>query len=104
MVRIVLCNCPPEDAPRLARQLVEERLAACVNVIAGVTSFYLWEGELCEDQEHTLLIKTTEERYPELSARLAELHPYSVPEDIALDSARVAAAYHSWVHETLSHS
>src|SRR5690554_5418508 len=103
MVRVVLCNCPPDDSQRLARQLVEERLAACVNIIPGVTSFYLWEGELCEDQEHTLLIKTTAERYPELSARLAELHPYTVPEDIALDSARVAAAYQSWVHETLLH-
>ncbi|RAL20691.1 divalent-cation tolerance protein CutA [Lujinxingia litoralis] len=101
MVQLVLCNCPPDAAQPLAQQLVEEGLAACVNIIPNITSIYRWEGELCVDQEHTLLIKTSPERYPELATRLAELHPYSVPEIIALDSAHVASAYQSWVHESL---
>lgn len=101
MIRIVLCNCTAEEAPALARRLVEENLAACVNIIKGVTSFYRWEGKLCEDQETTLLIKTTDERYDEFVEKLRQYHSYDVPEIIALDTAHVDEAYANWVYDQL---
>ena len=101
MIRIVLCNCSPGEASTLARRLVEENLAACVNLIKGVKSFYRWEGELCEDEEVTLLIKTTEECFSEMSEKLTRYHSYEVPEILALDSADVSKAYGEWVYDQL---
>lgn len=99
MIRVVLCNCSPDEAPTLARRLVEEQLAACVNIIPGVRSFYRWEGQLCDDAEVTLLIKTTLERFEKLSKKLAKYHSYDVPEIIGIDAADVSRAYSEWVHE-----
>ena len=82
---LVLVNTPPGDAERIARALVEARLAACVNVIPAVKSFYKWEGRLEEATESTLLIKTQKALLPELTQVVKALHPYSVPEVIALD-------------------
>ena len=101
MVQVVLCNCSPEEARPLARRLVEEDLAACVNVIPQITSIYRWKGELCDDQESTLLIKTTQERYPALADALERHHSYDVPEIIAIDTAEVSDAYAEWVHEQI---
>lgn len=83
-MNIVVCNCPPDAAEKIARALVERRLAACVNLIAGVRSFYRWEGELCDDAETTLLIKVTPEGVESLREAIVELHPYSVPEVVVL--------------------
>lgn len=102
MLRVVLCNCSPKESKELGRALVEEGLAACVNILPSVTSCYVWEGEYCEDEEHTLLIKTTEERYDELEERLVELHSYDVPEVIALEPEEVFAAYEEWAYEQTS--
>lgn len=102
MIRIVLCNCSAEEAPRLARRLVEEQLAACVNVISDVKSYYRWEGTMVVDQEATLLIKTTTERFDEMAEKLASYHSYDVPEIIALDSAEVSESYAKWVMNELS--
>ncbi len=99
MVRLVLCNCSPDEAPTLAQRLVEENLAACVNIIPQITSFYRWEGALCDDEESTLLIKTTREGYAELEKRLTRYHSYDVPEIIALDATEVAEAYAEWVYD-----
>ena len=82
--RVVLCTAPPDEARAIARALVERRLAACVNVLPGVASIYQWEGTVCEDDELLLIIKTSEERLPALTDQLLELHPYDVPEIIAL--------------------
>jgi periplasmic divalent cation tolerance protein len=101
-LRIVLSNCSPAEAPALARTLVTERLAACVNVLASVTSHYRWEGELHADEESTLLIKTTASRYPQLEARLRELHSYDLPEIIALTPTDALADYAAWVDEETS--
>ena len=97
--RVVLCNVPPADAERIAETLVRERLAACVNVIAGVTSIYVWKGELARDTESTLLIKTTRERMAALTARVREIHPYELPELIALPvhPSEGVTAYLDWV-------
>ncbi len=82
--RVVLCNCPPDHAARIAQAVIEERLAACVNVLPAVESFYEWEGRVERDAESTLLIKTTAAGVPALTARIVALHPYELPEVIAL--------------------
>jgi periplasmic divalent cation tolerance protein len=101
-MRLVLSNCSPEESQSLARALIEERLAACVNILPSVTSCYVWDGEFCQDEEHTLLIKTTAERYPELKVRLEQLHSYDVPEIIALDTDDVLDSYARWADEQTS--
>lgn len=98
-IRVVLCNCSPDEAGELARRLVEESLAACVNVLDGVTSFYRWEGQLCEDNESTLLVKTTPEGCDRLVEKLAEYHSYEVPEIAVIDPEDINAPYAEWVHE-----
>jgi periplasmic divalent cation tolerance protein len=96
---VVLCNAPPDQAEPIARALVERRLAACVNVIPAVTSLYFWEGELTRDAEATLLAKTRAELVPALTDAIRELHPYEVPEVIALpiEPGLGNLAYHAWV-------
>jgi periplasmic divalent cation tolerance protein len=88
------------DAAALARTLVEERLAACVNVLPAMTSIYRWKGSVEQEREQQLLIKTTAGRIEALAARLRELHPYEVPEFIVLDAA-ASAAYGAWVRESV---
>lgn len=83
-MRVVLCNTTPDDAPRLARALVEQQLAACVNIIPTITSVYRWKGEVTEDTEATLLIKVAAERVEILRDAIVELHPYEVPEVVVL--------------------
>jgi periplasmic divalent cation tolerance protein len=97
--RLVLCNCPESAAEIIAQRLVEERLAACVNVIRNVTSIYRWEGKLCMDSEHSLLIKTMSDRLPALTNRIRELHPYSLPEviSLALQSDEGEPRYLAWL-------
>lgn len=97
-MRVVLCNCPVDAGPGIARQLVEERLAACVNLIP-VRSVYVWEGAVQDDAEITLVIKVSEEKLPALRARILELHPYQLPEIVALtvDTGSSHPAYVAWV-------
>jgi len=95
---IVYCTCPSADvAGRLARALVEERLAACVNRIPYIASTYLWKGEVCRDSECLLLIKTMRERFDALRARIVELHPYELAEVIAVDIALGLTPYLDWI-------
>ena len=97
-VLLCYCTCPdPASAARLAEALVEERLAACVNRLPGVSSTYRWEGKLATDVEALLLIKTTAARFEALKARLLELHPYELPELIAVPVERGHEAYLDWV-------
>lgn len=97
---LVLSTCPDQEtAKKLARALIEERLAACVNQLPGLTSTYRWQGEILEESEALLLIKTTQERYEALQTRLLQLHPYDVPEVIALDIAAGHAAWLDWLRE-----
>ena len=87
----------PEKAAEIARTLVEERLAACANLAPGVRSIYRWDGKLCDDTETLAVIKTTDERKDALIARLVELHPYDVPEALALPVTAGNAKYLEWV-------
>jgi periplasmic divalent cation tolerance protein len=90
------------DGERIARALVERRLAACVNVLPGVSSLYRWKGEVTRDQEVLLVIKTREERFAALRDALGELHPYELPELLALSIAAGHAPYLAWLDESVS--
>jgi periplasmic divalent cation tolerance protein len=83
--RLVLCNAPADEAPGIARTVVEERLVACVNILPGVRSIYQWQGKVADEPESTMLMKTRAEVVPALTARIAQVHSYTVPEVIALD-------------------
>jgi periplasmic divalent cation tolerance protein len=96
----VLTNLPDsESAFNLARALVHRRLAACVNVLAPATSFYRWEGREEEAAEVPVIIKTVLERYPELEQAIRELHPYDLPEIIALPVRQGFENYLGWVRD-----
>ena len=95
-MRVVLCNCPPDAAPDLAHGLVANRLAACVNIVPGVRSLYVWEGRVCDDAESTLLIKVRAEGVPALREALASRHPYAVPEIVVL-GVDVEASFRPYV-------
>ena len=101
-VLLVLTNVPDEAAAHaLARQLVEQRVAACVNILPAVRSVYQWQGAVEEANEVTLLMKTTQLRYPELEAAIRNGHSYQVPEIIAVPVVAGLPAYLNWVdHET----
>lgn len=95
---LVISNLPDRAAAEsLAHALVERRLAACVNILPPCLSVYRWQGAVEQADEVPLLIKTTRARYAELEAALSELHPYSVPEIIALPLAAGLPAYLDWV-------
>ncbi|MGE0710079.1 MAG: divalent-cation tolerance protein CutA [Planctomycetota bacterium] len=97
---VVLCTVPnEEEGARLARALVDERVAACVNLLPGVRSFYRWEGEVKDDPELLLVIKTTPARRDALIARIQALHSYSCPEAIALPIAAGSEPYLRWLGE-----
>lgn len=102
-VQVALSTAPDADTgARLARVLVEERLAACVNVVSGVRSIYRWHGEIEEDLEVLLVIKTRAEHITALAERLRTLHPYELPELLALPVSAGLAPYLAWVTEETS--
>jgi periplasmic divalent cation tolerance protein len=95
---VVLSTFPDADSARTAAEaLVSESLAACVNLVPGIISIYRWQGRVEMNGEVLALIKTTDERYASLEARLRQLHPYDVPEVVALPAAAVAESYLDWV-------
>jgi periplasmic divalent cation tolerance protein len=98
-MRILFCTCPVDAAGDLARQLVERRLVACVNRISGVVSTYRWEGEVQEDPEDLLVLKTSAERLPALMEALPDLHPYDVPEILAWTISEGHQQYVDWVKQ-----
>jgi periplasmic divalent cation tolerance protein len=95
---VVLVTTPTaERAAEIARALVEERLAACGNVVPGIRSVYRWEGKIHDDAEALLVLKTTRERFDALRERVLALHPYEVPEVIALPIEAGSAPYLAWI-------
>lgn len=95
---IVLTTMPADGAwAALARTLVDERLAACVNVLEPMRSVYRWEGAVTEEAERQLIIKTTAAAVPALRARLTALHPYEVPECLVLPVTGGGDAYLGWL-------
>ena len=96
---LVLTTMPDDNrADELAQSLVDERLAACVNVHGPMVSTYRWKGQVEREPERQLVIKTTAERLPDLEARLRVLHPYDLPEFVVL-AATGSDAYGKWVNE-----
>jgi len=96
---LVLTNLPDRAiADRLADSLVEQRLAACVNILAPCRSAYRWKGAVQHDEEHPMLIKTTAERYSALEAAIRAMHPYELPEIVAVGIERGLPGYLAWVH------
>lgn len=102
MEEVVLITVPSEEvAKTIARALVEEGLAACVNLLPGLTSIYRWQGEVVEDRELLLLAKTTTHAFPRLKERVKALHPYTVPEIVALPIAEGHGPYLDWLKENV---
>jgi len=99
-VRVVLSTHPDRaKAVDLGRTLVNEHLAACVNVVPGATSVYRWEGKLCEDVEALMVIKTSDFKADAVMARIKTLHPYVNPELVVLPVGGGSEAYLKWVLE-----
>jgi periplasmic divalent cation tolerance protein len=97
-VQVTLVTAPdPEVGARIARALVEERLAACVNVVPGVRSVYRWGGAVQEDEEVLLVAKTRRDRAVALAERVRALHPYELPEVLALPACAGSEPYLDWV-------
>lgn len=95
---IVFSNCPSlEEAKRIARGLIDERLAACVNIIDGVESIYSWQGKVEEGKETMLVVKSRRDLLGRLQERLAEMHSYEVPEAIAIPVVDGLPAYLEWL-------
>lgn len=104
-VAAVVTTAPDADiAENLATRIVEERLAACANVVPGVTSIYRWKGEVQRDSEVLIVFKTTPAGVASLRDRIAELHPYDVPEILAVPVPDGSAEYMEWVHDEVSTS
>jgi periplasmic divalent cation tolerance protein len=97
---VVLCTVPtPEVGAKLARELVTLRLAACVNLLPALRSFYEWNGEQCEEAESQLVIKTRSARFAALRDWLRQHHPYDEPEILALPVADGSPSYLDWVRK-----
>ncbi len=97
---VILSTAPKEEeAVRIARTLVEERLVGCINIVPGVRSIYSWEGKVQDDPELLMVMKTTPERRDRVIERIGELHSYSCPEAIVLPLVGGSTAYLSWLAE-----
>ena len=100
---LVLCTCPEDIvAGKLATALVEERLAACVNRLSRMTSTYRWEGQVQTESESLLVIKTARRLFDRLAQRIGELHPYEVPEIIALPVEAGSERYLAWIGQNVA--
>ncbi len=95
---VVFCTAPEADAKVIAEALIDTRLAACVNG-AAVTSCFRWEGKVCDEPERLLIIKTRSDRLDPLIERIREVHPYDLPEIIALPVVGGFAPYLDWIGE-----
>ena len=100
--QLVLATCPTDDvAKKIAHALIEKKLAACVNILPNITSVYRWENEITCDSEVQLIIKTTADKFIELSAMIKHLHPYTTPEIIALNIQQGNQKYLNWIADSM---
>jgi periplasmic divalent cation tolerance protein len=100
---VVITTSPSiEEAESLAEKLVTEKLAACVQVLPQITSFYFWEGKIQRGAECLLWIKTLPAKYDEVEAFILANHSYSVPEIVAFDAARISESYSNWMKNYLA--
>ncbi len=89
-----------ENAVKIASSLVQEKIAACVNITDSIRSFYWWEGKICDEKEALLIIKTRSSFFDKIQKRVKELHPYKVPEIICLEITDGLPEYLSWIHDS----
>jgi periplasmic divalent cation tolerance protein len=100
--RIVLCTAgSEEEARKIARHVVEQRLAACVNIVPQIESIYRWQGKMESAREWLLLIKTTVENFPDVRDAIRELHSYELPECISISVEDGSAAYLEWIDQSV---
>ena len=99
-VLVVLVTCPPDKAQGIAEALVEERVAACVNIVPSLSSVYRWKGAVHHEDEAMLLVKTTNDRFEALKQAVLKHHPYELPEVIAVTVDRGHTPYLEWVIES----
>ncbi len=100
IVVFVTCG-SEEEGLKIANALVDERLAACVNLISPIRSIYRWEGKIWDEKEWLLIIKTQKDRFEELEKKVKSLHSYSVPEIISLSIIEGSSAYLDWIRENI---
>ncbi len=95
---VVFCSCPTEEeAGRIANDLVESQLAACVNILPPIESIYRWQGAVEKAREILLIVKTTEQQFAAVRDRIGEIHSYEVPEIIALPVVSGSEPYLAWL-------
>lgn len=95
---VIYCTVPNEfNANLIATTLIDDNLAACVNIIPSITSFYKWEGIVQSDNEMLLIIKTQEEKFKDIETKIKELHEYTLPEIIALPIIQGSEEYQNWI-------
>ncbi|VAX28700.1 Periplasmic divalent cation tolerance protein cutA [hydrothermal vent metagenome] len=100
---VVFITAPDEEeAARIARIIVEERIAGCVNIVKGIRSIYSWEGKVEDEHEVLMIVKTKRELFTELEKRVKELHSYSVPEIISLPVMEGSPEYLEWLKHELT--
>lgn len=95
-LRLVVMTCPPDQAERLLRVVLDERLVACGNILPGVQSHYWWDGRVCSDPEALVVMETAADRLDLALRRLAEIHPYEVPKLLAFAPDAAHAPYVAW--------
>ncbi|MCD6374044.1 MAG: divalent-cation tolerance protein CutA [Caldisericaceae bacterium] len=99
---VVFCTTPDQKtAEQIAQTVVEEKLAACCNLISNLTSIYFWQGKIQKDSEVLLIIKTDKKLFSKLEVKIKEMHPYEVPEIISMAIEQGNKAYLNWIHEVL---
>lgn len=100
--QLILCTCPDNQvAEQLATSLVEQRLAACINIVPGLTSIYRWQGKLEKGTEVLLMIKTSRQQYAAVEAAIQQQHPYELPEIIAVPLVEGSSEYLRWITTSL---
>ncbi|MBD3402649.1 divalent cation tolerance protein CutA [candidate division GN15 bacterium] len=98
-MRVVFISIPRDEAGTFSRELVRERLCACVNIIPQIESYFWWDDDVEKDEEALLVVKTTAERLPDLMTWVKQHHPYDVPEIISLRLADGLPEYVSWIKD-----
>ncbi|NOT86472.1 MAG: divalent-cation tolerance protein CutA [Methylococcaceae bacterium] len=100
-IQLIFCTCPDQStAETLAHLLLNEEWAACVNILPSILSLYRWQGQIESAQEHLLLIKATQQNYPNIEQAIKQHHPYGIPEIIAVSVTEGLPAYLRWIEST----
>lgn len=102
MYQLILCTCPNQNSAEIiAKYLVSKHLAACVNIMPSLTSIYEWQGEIETAQEHLLIIKSQQQQFTAIEAAIKVIHPYQIPEIIAVAIEQGSAEYLKWIDSCL---